>query len=121
MDKQIPVGQRQLIFNRRQARHVYKKVESGSIINTDTLQQVMEQERKLSRMDDTSRDINPYKEIIVNKAEKIEPILTQMEQWSVLSNYIQYNSHPKNFHSLSISTVNNYRKSPCTKEEEEED
>ena len=107
-----------------QARHVYKKVESGSIINADILQQEMEQERDLSRIDDTSRDLNPYKEVIVNKAEKIEPILTEMEQWSTLSNtlnYIQYDRHPKNFHSLNISAANNYRKSPCTKEEEEQD
>ena len=48
-------------------------------------------------MDDTSGEINPYKELIVNNAEKIEPILTQMEQWSTLSNilnYIQYDRHP---------------------------
>ena len=47
-----------------------------------------------------------------------------MEQWSIPSNtlnYIQYDRHPKNFHSLNISTVNNYRKSLCTKEEEEQD
>ena len=63
----------------------------------------------MSRIDDTRGDINPYKEIIVNKAKKIEPILTQIEQWSILSitlNYIQYNRHPKNFHSLNISVVN---------------
>ena len=32
-----------------------------------------------------------------------------MEQWSILSNvinYIQYDKHPKNYHSLNISTVN---------------
>ena len=36
--------------------------------------------RQLSRIDDTSRDINQYKQLIVNNAEKIEPILMQMEQ-----------------------------------------
>ena len=79
-------------------------------------------ERELTRIGDTSRDINPYKELIVNKAEKIEPVLTQMEQWFILSNtpkYIQYDRHPKNFHSLNISAVNKCRESPCTKEEEE--
>ena len=53
----------------------------------------MEQERQLNRIDDTSRETNPYKELIVNNAEKIEPLLTQMEQWSILNNtlnYIQY-------------------------------
>ena len=51
-------------------------MESGSIFNTDTLWQEIEQERELSKIYDTSRDINPYKELIVNNAEKIEPILT---------------------------------------------
>ena len=47
-----------------------------------------------------------------------------MEQWSILSNtlnYIQYDRHPKNYHSMNIRAVNKYRKSPCTKEEDEKD
>ena len=43
-----------------------------------------------------------------------------MEQWSILSNtlnYIQYDRHPKNYHSLSISAVNKCGKNLCTKEE----
>ena len=43
-----------------------------------------------------------------------------MEQWSILSNtlnYIQYDRHPKNYHSLGISAVNKYRKNPCMIEE----
>ena len=46
--------------------------------------------------------------------------MTQMEQWSILSNrlnYIQYDRHPKNYHSLEISTVNKYGKNPCTIDE----
>ena len=81
-----------------QARHVYKKSESGGIINTDTLQQEIDQGRQLNRIDDTSRDTNPYKELIVNNAEKIEPLLTQMEQWPILNNtlnYIWYDRYPK--------------------------
>ena len=42
--------------------------------------------------------------------EKIEPLLAQMEQWSILSNmlnYIQYDRHPKNYHNLGISAVKN--------------
>ena len=56
-----------------------------------------------------SRDINPYRELIVNNAEKTETVLSQMEQWSILSNvvnYIQYDRHPNNFHNLNISAVN---------------
>ena len=44
-----------------------------------------------------------------------------MEQWSILSNvlnYIQYDKHPKNYHSLSISTVSKCRRTPYIKEEE---
>ena len=47
--------------------------------------------------------------MIVNNAENIEPLLAQMEQWSILRNmlnYIQYDRHSKNCHRLGISTVN---------------
>ena len=100
---------------------IYKKIESGGIINTDTLCQDIEQERQLNRLDDTSGDTNPYKELIVNNAEKIEPLLTQMEQWSILSNTfndIQYDRYTKKCHTLGISTVNKCAKNACTKEEE---
>ena len=63
------------------------------MINTETLQQELENERQLNRTDDTSGETNPYKELILNNTEKIEPLLAQMEQWSMLSNmlnYIQY-------------------------------
>ena len=43
-----------------QANYVYKKVETGKMINTDTIQQEIEQEEQLNRMDDTNRETNPY-------------------------------------------------------------
>ena len=58
--------------------------------------------------------------MIVNNAEKIEPLLAQMEQWSILSttlNYIQYDRHPKNYHNLGISTANKYKKHSDMKKE----
>ena len=30
-----------------------------------------------------SEDINPYRELMDNNAEKIETVLSQMEQWSI--------------------------------------
>ena len=87
--------------------------ESGEMINTETIQQELECKRQLNKIDDTSGDTNPYKELIVNNAEKIEQLLTQMEQWSILSNmlnYIQYDKHPKNFHTLGISIQRYKRK-----------
>ena len=53
-------------------------------------------------MDDTRGEINPYHEIIENKAERDNTILSQMKQWSILSNivnYIQYDKHSKNFYN----------------------
>ena len=49
--------------------------------------------------------------MIVKNAEKIEPLLAQIEQWSILSNtlnYIQYDRHPKNYYNLGISAVHKY-------------
>ena len=38
-------------LTKEQAKHVYKKTESGDIINTETLHQEIEQERQLNRKD----------------------------------------------------------------------
>ena len=59
-----------------QAKHVHKKIDSGGIINADTLHQGIEQERQLNKIDDTGGETNTYKELIFNNAEKIEPLLT---------------------------------------------
>ena len=109
-------------MTREQANFVYKKTESGELINRETLQQELEHERQLNKTDDTNGDTNPYKEMIVSNAEKIEPLLKQMEQWSSLSNtlnYMQYNRHQKNFHNLGISAVNVYKNHSDTKEEKD--
>ena len=47
-------------LTREQAKYIYKKVETGVMINTDTMQQEMELEEQLNRMDDTNGEINPY-------------------------------------------------------------
>ena len=40
------------------------------------MQQEIEQEKPLDTIDDTSGETNPYKGLIVNNAEKIEPLMT---------------------------------------------
>ena len=75
-DNHPTVGQ---FLSREQARYIYRKVETGEIINTDMIEQEIEKEKQLNRIDDTNRETNPYKELIVNNAEKIEPLMTQME------------------------------------------
>ena len=54
------------------------------------MRQKIDQDIELDKMDDTSGDENPYRELIVNKTAKIETTLSQMEQWSILSNVINY-------------------------------
>ena len=54
-------------------------------------------------------DTNLYKELIVNNAEKFEPVSIEMKQWSILSNMLNHIEHeklPQNFHTLGISAVN---------------
>ena len=45
-----------------QANYVYKKVETGKMINADTIQEEIEQEEQLNRIDYMNREINSYQE-----------------------------------------------------------
>ena len=64
----------------KQTKYVYKKVELGSLINKETIKEEIDFDAELDRIDDDSGDKNPYKELIVNNAIKIESALSQMEQ-----------------------------------------
>ena len=91
------------------------------MINTDTIEQEMEQEKQLSNIDDTNVETNPYQELIVNNVEKIDPLMTQLEQWSIMSNVLNYVQHSR-FHSmkhmLDIKAVNKYKHKPSTDDRE---
>ena len=79
------------------------------------IQQEIEQEKQLNRMDDRNGEINPYRELIVNNTEKTEPPMTQMEQWSILSNVLNYVQHSKfnsMNHTLNVRPVNRYKVKP---------
>ena len=65
----------------------------------DIIEQEIEQEKQLSKIDDTNRETNPYQELIVNNAEKVETLMTQMEQWLILTNVLNYVQHNR-FHSM---------------------
>ena len=74
-------------------------------------------------MDDTSGDENPYRELIVNNAGRIDNTLSQMKQWPILSNvinYVQYDKHPKNFHSMSVKSINKMKNKIQNKKDEKE-
>ena len=98
-DSYPTVGQ---YLTREQAKHIYKKVETGQTINVDTMKHEIEQEKQLNRMDDDNGEVNPYRELIVNNAEKIDMQKTQIEQWSILSNSLNYVQHSK-FNSMDLS------------------
>ena len=50
------VGQ---FLTKEQVNYIYKKIETGKIINTDAIEQEMKQEEQLNRIDDTSRETKP--------------------------------------------------------------
>ena len=85
----------------QQADFIYKKLELGSLINKSTIKKELDADIEFERMDDNSGDKNPY------NAYKVENVLPQMEQWSILSNvinYVQY-KNPRNFHSITKRPV----------------
>ena len=89
--------------------------ETVHTLNVDTMKLEIKQEKQLDRMDDDNGEVDPYRELIVNNAEKIEMQKSQMEQWSILSNSLNYVQHSKfnsMDHSLSIHSVNRYKLKP---------
>ena len=89
-DSHPTVGQ---YLTRDQTKHVYKKAETVESIYADAIQQEVEEEKQLNKLDDDSGEENPYRELVINNAEKIEVQKTQMEQWSILSNKLNYIQH----------------------------
>ena len=99
-------------LTRDQTRYIYKKVETGESINADTVQQEIDQEKQLSKLDNDNGEENPYRELIINNVERIEIQKTQMEQWSILSNllnHIQHSRFNSMNHSLDVKPVNKYK------------
>ena len=99
-------------LTRDQTRYIYKKVETGESINADMVQQEIDQEKQLNKLDNVNGEENPYRELIINNAERIEMQKTQMEQWSILSNLLNYVQHSRlnsMNHSLDVKPVNKYK------------
>ena len=83
------------------------------MINTDTIQQEIEQKKQLNRTDNKNREINPYRELIVTNTERT--LMMQMEQWSILSNvlnYVQHSIFNSMNHTLNVKAVNRYKVKP---------
>ena len=89
----------------RQRNFIYKKVELGSLINKNTVKEELNADAELDRMDDNNGDKNSYRDLVVNNADSIEMPHSPMEQWSILSNvinYVQHSRSPLNFYFMTI-------------------
>ena len=56
-------------------------------------------------MDDNNGEENPYRDLVVNNADRAEMSHSPVEQWSILSNvlnYVQHSRNPLNFHFATI-------------------
>ena len=77
-----------------QSRHIYKKVETDKIVNTETMKQEMEDDSVTrSRFKDEEEDeieSNPYQMTILNKTPRDDTKIEQMINWSILSDFIKY-------------------------------
>ena len=108
----------------KQTKYVYKKVELGSLINKKTIKEEIDLDMELDRVDNDSGDENLYKELIVNNPIKVKSALSQMEQWSVLSNvinYVQYSKNPKDFYTMTVKPVNNGKHNLISKDNNKDD
>ena len=74
-----------------QMRHIYKKVESGSQINTDTLKQEIDSDKLQAPK--TEEETNPYQKVVLSSVYKDEKNTAQMEYWSILSDNMRYVEH----------------------------
>ena len=67
-----------------------------------------------------SREINPYQDLMVSNEEKIGPLMTQMEQWSILSNVLNCRQHSRFSsmnHILDAKAVSKYKSKHNTERE----
>ena len=84
-----------------QAKYIYKKVETENIFNVDTIKQKIEVD-KFDKMDDTNGKVNPHHEMITNEVEKDDMIISQMEEWLILSNVVNYVPYVRHLKIISI-------------------
>ena len=85
-----------LCLTERQADHVYKAMEEGSMINTKTMKSEMTQ----------NQDDNPYKIVVLNNIYKIPEKWPEMKNWSIFSDNVKYVQHDQmTTHNLNFDTL----------------
>ena len=76
-----------------QGRHIYKKVEMDKIINIETMNQEIEDDkvtRNRLKEEEDDTESNPYQMAILNNTFKNDNKTVQMINWSILSDLIKY-------------------------------
>ena len=85
-----------MCLTERQADHIYKVIEKGDMINTQTMTCEIA----------PFQDDNPYKKVVLNKVFKEEDKSPEMRDWSIFSDNVRYVQHdqvtPQN---LNIDTL----------------
>ena len=56
----------------RQTNFIYRKVELGSFINKNTVKEELYADAELDIKDDNNGDENPYRDLVVNNANRVE-------------------------------------------------
>ena len=78
------------------------------MVNVDTIKQEIGEEKLGINSIDVEEEVNPYHNIIINNIDRENVIASQMEQWSIfinVINYVQYNRNPKDFYDLDVKAI----------------
>ena len=89
-----------------EASYIYKKVETDSLVNVETIKQEIEEDG----LDNDNEAENPDQNVINNDFDRfnVHVNTSQMEQWSILSNvinYVQYNRNPRDYYKLDVKAL----------------
>ena len=85
-----------ICLTERQTDHVYKAMEKGNMINTQTMACKINQDQ----------DDNPYKRVVLNNIYKEPEKSPEMKSWSIFSDNVRYIQHDKmTTQNLDINTL----------------
>ena len=95
-----------LCLTEEQTKYVYKNVEQGSEISTETMKQEIDQERLTETKTEKEDGTNPYIKVVLKNVYKEEIKTMQMEFWSIVSDSVKYIKHDeKSVHNLDTETL----------------
>ena len=82
------------MFDRRtDETYIYKKVESGSEINVDTMKQEIDNDKLTGTKTNEEEEINPYQKVVLNNVYKDDTKTAQMEYRSIFRDIVKYIQH----------------------------